>query len=168
VTRPADLLSEGKPSSYPATLAEEVIGTSDPGDPELPADWPAWARVLPHVLAVEPADSDNPRLQRIAERGAWYLVCRGEFLAAHDLARRLHERWWESLGPDEGITLRAATTVAAALHMLGEYAAARALQEDVLARRRRVLGADHADTQQTDRNLALTLRALGEAESGSD
>jgi hypothetical protein len=47
---------------------------------------------------------------------------------------------------------------------LGEYQQARALDEDTLARRRRVLGDDHPDTVTSASNLAADLRVLGEAE----
>ena len=50
---------------------------------------------------------------------------------------------------------------------LGEHQAARDLDEDTLARRRRVLGADHPDTLRSASNLAADLRALGEA-AGDD
>jgi len=46
--------------------------------------------------------------------------------------------------------------------VLGEYRAARALDEDTLTRRRRVLGDDHPDTLISAANLALDLSALGE------
>jgi hypothetical protein len=45
---------------------------------------------------------------------------------------------------------------------LGEYQAARELDEDTLTRRRRVLGEDHPSTLNSARNLAADLRKLGE------
>jgi hypothetical protein len=45
---------------------------------------------------------------------------------------------------------------------MGEYQAARELDEDTLARRRRVLGGDHPDTLASAGNLTFHLRALGE------
>ena len=47
---------------------------------------------------------------------------------------------------------------------LGEHEQARALDEDTLTRRRRVLGDDHPDTLASASNLAADLRALGEHE----
>ena len=46
---------------------------------------------------------------------------------------------------------------------LGDYQQARILDEDTLARRRRVLGTDHPHTQESERNLAAVLRKLGDA-----
>ena len=48
------------------------------------------------------------------------------------------------------------------LYELGEVQAARELDEDTLARRRRVLGDDHPDTLNSATSLAADLRALGE------
>jgi hypothetical protein len=45
---------------------------------------------------------------------------------------------------------------------LGDHTAARRLNEDTLARRRRVLGEDHPDTLTWASNLARGLSALGE------
>jgi uncharacterized protein YjbI with pentapeptide repeats len=63
---------------------------------------------------------------------------------------------------DHPDTLRSAYNLAVDLYMLGEYQQARALDEDILTRRRRVLGEDHPDTLRSAHNLAVDLRALGE------
>jgi hypothetical protein len=46
--------------------------------------------------------------------------------------------------------------------LLGEHEQARALNEDTLTRRRRVLGDEHPDTVRSAASLAEDLRALGE------
>ena len=67
------------------------------------------------------------------------------------------------LGEDHPDTLLSARNLAADLRNLGEYQAARELDEDTLARRRRVLGEDHPDTVLSAGNFAADLGALGEA-----
>ena len=62
------------------------------------------------------------------------------------------------LGEDHPDTLASANGLAADLRDLGEYQAARDLDEDTLARRRRVLGEDHPDTLGSANNLAIDLR----------
>jgi hypothetical protein len=69
------------------------------------------------------------------------------------------------LGDDHPETLVSASRLAADLRALGEYQEARALDEDTLARRRRLLGDDHPDTLISVNNLAADLRALGEPEA---
>ena len=70
------------------------------------------------------------------------------------------------LGEDHPDTLTSANNLAIDLRALGEYQAARELDQDTLARRRRVLGEDHPDTLPSAANLAIDLRALGEADDG--
>ena len=48
---------------------------------------------------------------------------------------------------------------------LGDYGAARELDEDTLTRRRRVLGEDHPDTLASGSNLAADLSELGDYEA---
>jgi Tetratricopeptide repeat len=59
-------------------------------------------------------------------------------------------------------TTASASNLAGDLHQLGEYQAARELDEDTLTRRRRVLGEDHPSTLNSARKLAADLRKLGE------
>ncbi|MCK9926403.1 tetratricopeptide repeat protein [Frankia sp. Mgl5] len=47
------------------------------------------------------------------------------------------------------------------MHLLGDYQAARALDEDTHARRRRVFGDDHPETLRSANTLATYLRQLG-------
>ena len=54
------------------------------------------------------------------------------------------------------------------LKNFGQYQAARELDEDTLARRRRVLGEDHPDTLLSARNLAADLRNLGEYQAARE
>ena len=68
------------------------------------------------------------------------------------------------LGEDHPDTLASAGNLAGDLRSLGEHQAARELDEDTLARRRRVLGDDHPDTLTSASNLAADLRALGETD----
>ncbi|MBK6670376.1 MAG: tetratricopeptide repeat protein [Actinobacteria bacterium] len=55
------------------------------------------------------------------------------------------------------------SNLASSLWALGDAAAARTLQQDVLDARRRILGDDHPDTLTAKNNLAASLRALGDA-----
>ena len=66
------------------------------------------------------------------------------------------------LGEDHPDTLISASNLAVDLTSLGEHQAARELDEDTLARRRRVLGEDHPDTLISASNLAASLASLGD------
>jgi hypothetical protein len=102
-------------------------------------------------------------LSRNAAAGAaWYLVAAGYASQAHDLAACLHQQWHDALGPGHPDTLRITTTLGRALQDLDHYDQARQIDEDTLARRRRILGDNHPHTLQSATMLAADLRALGD------
>jgi hypothetical protein len=59
-----------------------------------------------------------------------------------------------------------ASWLAANLRELGEYQQACELDEDVLMRRRRILGDEHPDTVSSSNNLEFDLRMLTSSASG--
>ena len=141
--------------------AEAVLAANHPGDEALPSTWPGWAQLLPHLLAADP-DTTAAALSGLTYDAAWCLIRRGDARGGYDLARRLHQHRLGQLGPDDPDTLAAASTVAVILGQMGRYGEARELDEDTLARFRRVLGEDHPDTLTSAALLAIDLRALGE------
>jgi hypothetical protein len=141
--------------------AADLLAASHPGNGELPASWPGWARLLPHLLALDPGAS-NQVLSDLNHDAAWYLIHRGLPRDAEDLARRLYQHHLAQHGPDASPTLNAATTLASALSNQGCHGEGQVLDEDTLARRRRVLGEDHSGTLTSASNLANDLRELGE------
>jgi hypothetical protein len=69
------------------------------------------------------------------------------------------------LGDDHLQTLASASNLANDLQGLGDYRAARELDEDTLARRRRILGDDHPETLNSANSLAVDLQGLGDYEA---
>jgi TIR domain/Tetratricopeptide repeat len=149
-------------------LAEVILTASRPSDTDAPGTWPAWARPLPHLLALDPAASSNPDVRDVACRAAWYLVVRGDFRGVHDLASRLYRQWSQCLGPDDRQTLAAGNALSFALRQMGRSSDAHHAAEDILARRRCVLGEDHPDTLGSASNLAIALSVLGDHRAARD
>jgi hypothetical protein len=149
-------------------LAEAVLAANAPGDTDEPGTWPAWARLLPHLLALDPTATSNPDLRRLALDAARYLSMRGDPRSSLDLASRLYPHWRDRLGPDDLDTLAAGHALSRALRAMGNLREARQLSEDILARRRRVLGGDHPDTLASASNLALDLGAPGEHQAARE
>ncbi|MGH3898103.1 MAG: FxSxx-COOH system tetratricopeptide repeat protein [Pseudonocardiaceae bacterium] len=143
------------------SYAQALLIAADPGDEWNPACWPGWARILPHLLAIDPANSPSPDLRDLACRAAWYLRDRGDSHPARDLAEYLHRQWHEQLGPDDPHTMRVAHLVVRVLVDVGPYSQARQLGEDTLARSRRVLGDDDPDTLYAAQYLAVCLHEMG-------
>lgn len=147
---------------------EMLLVGSRPDDAQDPRQWPVWARLVPHILALDPANAANPALRDLACEMAWYLLYRGDTQFALTLAQRFHEHWLAERGPDDRDSLEAASILASAYRNLGTYREARRLDEEVYERRRRLCGRDHPDTIAVANNLAISLRALGEVQAARE
>jgi tetratricopeptide (TPR) repeat protein len=145
-----------------------VLAAAVPKKPQEVATWPTWRQLLPHVLAVVDHATDDPDEQSADDityllgRAGSYLHWQGQSLAALPLWERVHQRRLNRDGVDHPTTLEATRMVAQIMFALGDYQQARTLNEDTLARRRRVLGEDHPNTLTSAQNLAVVLSALGD------
>ncbi|MGH3900692.1 MAG: FxSxx-COOH system tetratricopeptide repeat protein [Pseudonocardiaceae bacterium] len=155
-----DQLTDDSAIAYRAH-AQALLVAADPGEERNSAYWPCWARILPHLLATDPATSSSSAVRDLACRAAWYLHYRGQNHQARGLAERLHRQWSEQLGPDDRHTLRAAYILVRLLVDVGPYNHIRQLCEDVLARCRRVLGDDDPDTLHAGYYCAGCLHDMG-------
>ncbi|MFF3325885.1 FxSxx-COOH system tetratricopeptide repeat protein [Streptomyces sp. NPDC002889] len=147
-----------------AAIREDVNSLLDavcPGDPDLPAYWPDWAAFTPHLIASSRTAVDRPGERQMLLQATRYLLKSGQPAAAADLASRRREVWAEALGADHPAALSCAQLHGDALADLGDYAHARGIVEDTLARRQRVLGEDHPDTLHSAGRLGATLNSLG-------
>ena len=146
---------------------EAILVASDPSDPRNPVTWPRWARLMPHLLFADLAATGSPGLRWMACNACEYLLARGDTRTGHDLASDLSQHWLERLG-DEESTLVMALFPGWALRVMGHYAEARDLDQDILDRSRRVLGEDHFNTLTSASNLANDLRGLGQVQAARD
>jgi tetratricopeptide (TPR) repeat protein len=146
---------------------EAILAAYNPGSAESATAWPGWARLMPHLLAADPATT-NPALRDQLNNAAWYLLMRGDTALGHDLADQLYQLWRTQIGGDATATLRAATSIAGALTQMGRYVEARDLNQDIFDRRRRVLGPNHSQTLDSAGNLAVNLYRLGEVQAARD
>jgi tetratricopeptide (TPR) repeat protein len=144
--------------------AERLIRAAQPdGNGSDPASWPAWGALLPHLLTLDPATAGR-QLRTTACNALWYLLMRGEYRTALPLAQTWRQGWLIDSAPDDFHLLRIASQLATAHRFLGQHQQARQLDEDTLARFRRVFGDDHPKTLGSASNLGNSLRELGEYE----
>ena len=155
-----DQLADDSTPAYRA-YAQALLVAADPGDNRDPARWPGWARMLPHLLATDPATSPSPALRDLACRAAWHLYVHGDINPARNLVEHLHQQWGERLGPDDRHTLRIAYFLVRLVIDFGPYSQVRQLGEDTLARCRQALGEDHPDTLYAAHFLAIGLHVMG-------
>jgi tetratricopeptide (TPR) repeat protein len=156
-----DRLPDGQRHEQRDVVAALLVAVG-PSDTDNPAVWPAWAGLLPHLLAANPAESGSTELRQLSARALLYLLRRGDSVTAENFAATLYKRWAERLGPDDPDTLAAATELAHAYWAHGRLADALALVEDTLARRRSILGEDNPATLRSASDLAQTMGELGE------
>jgi CheY-like chemotaxis protein len=147
---------------------EAILIAANPRDQANPVTWPRWAQLMPHLLAADLAATDSQDLRWMACNACAYLLYRGDTHLARDLAAQLHRHWRSRLGDNDEHTQEAALYLAWALRDMGRYAEARELDEDTLARRRRVLGDDHTSTLSSATSLANVLRELGEYQAARE
>jgi Tetratricopeptide repeat/Domain of unknown function (DUF4062)/NB-ARC domain len=152
-----------------AAVAVRLLRATAPDDPwNNPPVWPLWRQLVPHVLTVCDERRDLNQyavdVSWLLDRAAAYLETRGEPRPALPLLKRSHTMYQRRLGDDNPATLASAVNLASDLSALGDFEQARQLDEDTLARSRRVRGDDHPGTLVSAGNLAIDLRALGEYE----
>jgi hypothetical protein len=150
------------------TQTEAMLAAGNPGDPDNPATWPRWARLMPHLLAADLAATDSPGLRQLGCDACWYLLARGDIPTAYDLAINLRQQWRERLGDDQEHTLEIARYLGWALQAMGRWTEARDLDQDTLDRKRQVLGEDHPSTLVCANHLVNDLRLLGELNAAHD
>lgn len=150
-------------------LAVVLLSASHPGDPGDPANWPAYARLAPHVLATsELLDDDaDPDGYVLMLDTVQYLNARGDTRASRLIAEELLGRWRRVLGPVHPTTLQLAGILTAALAWLGEGERACRLGTDTLEKCRQALGPDHPTTLSVATYLTSALGWTGQNEQAA-
>ncbi|WP_405746242.1 FxSxx-COOH system tetratricopeptide repeat protein [Streptomyces canus] len=144
--------------------ASVLLAAASPGRAEVPASWPRWSDLLPHLLDIDPTDLVTAGARFAACEACLYLLDRGSAPAILPRLEDLHEAWNALLGPDHAHTWWAVNYLATACSAVGDRERALALHQDLFDRQRRVLGEDHPDTLGTAGNLAADLADVGRGE----
>ncbi|MFG3579019.1 FxSxx-COOH system tetratricopeptide repeat protein [Micromonospora chersina] len=143
---------------------DHLLIAAQPDDGTDPTHWPRWTRLMPHILAADPAATTNTQLRYLTCSAVWHLLARGDARTALPLAQHLHTEWTHRHGPDDDTSLSVSSVLASAHRQLGQYQQAHYLDEDTLTRYRRVHGDDHLNTLNAANNLSADLTLLGQHE----
>ncbi|WP_436534208.1 tetratricopeptide repeat protein [Actinoplanes sp. HUAS TT8] len=163
------------PPAVMALLRADMSGLSA----DMPANWPRFAVLLPHVLEVnagigdsELVSSGDPESGRpaadfswILDRTAGYLRSQGRFREALSLAERALTLIETVSGPDDPAVGSRLNTLSSILVDLGEFDRARTMAERALAIVEAVLGPEHPQVSVGLSNVAIVLRELGDIDS---
>ncbi|MBQ1023410.1 FxSxx-COOH system tetratricopeptide repeat protein [Micromonospora sp. C95] len=142
--------------------AGSLVAACNPGEPASAVTWPAWSQLMPHLLALDPGNTDDRGLRDVASDAMLYLLYSGNTGAGFRFAERLYDQWRQNLGPDDPHTLTAAAELAHAHHKQGRDREALNLVEDTLARRQRTLGPNDPATLRSANDHAILLAAFGD------
>jgi hypothetical protein len=155
---PAELARQWRQAA--AALIEAAI----PGDPQLPATWPTYAMLVPHVRAV--LDLTSGGMWQIAR----YLGFSGSFPAARDLSRQIADAYAEdeAYGPEHPETLAACRDLAGWTGRAGDAAGARDQFAAMLPIIERVLRPEDPETLVTRHELAVWTGEAGDAAGARD
>jgi DNA-binding SARP family transcriptional activator len=89
--------------------AQRAVAATAPRDNgHDPVTWPRWQAVIPHVLALNPAEATEPAFLDIAVLLPRYWGVRGQHAQALRLATQLRDGWTQRYGPDDRHALNAA------------------------------------------------------------
>jgi hypothetical protein len=141
--------------------AERLLVQAAPDSSDDPGEWPTWSRLLPHILAMNPVQTDHTELRELATDAVRYLLNRGEAEPGRMLAESLVDNWHARYGERDTIALNAAYHLARALRELGEHEDALDLSEGVLELYRDLEGETAPSTLAAATGFAASLRALG-------
>ncbi|AWL87288.1 FxSxx-COOH system tetratricopeptide repeat protein [Streptomyces globisporus] len=139
-----------------------ILRTIEPGDPESPDNWAAWASLTSHLTAQHVLVAGRPELRPTLQQAAIFLIRSGQPRTAVELLTSLRETWTADLGPDNLEVLTCAQYLGHATFDFGDFTNARPIIEDTLTRRSRTLGDDHPDTLHSANDLATVLNEFGE------
>ncbi len=139
-----------------------ILRTIEPGDPESPDNWPAWASLTSHLTSQHVLVADRPELRPTLQQAAMFLIRSGQPRTAVELLTSLRETWTAELGPDDPEVLTCTQYLGHATSDLGDFRNARPIIEDTLTRRRLTLGDDDPNTLQSANDLAAVLSELGD------
>jgi Tetratricopeptide repeat len=142
--------------------AEAVIDAALPDTPDNPADWDAFAALLPHArAALDPASDGMSKI-------AIYLHASGNFSAALTVQRQILDARIKDPGAQHPATLTARARCATFTGEAGDAAAARDQYTELLPVMTDVLGAEDPDTLAARASLAYWTGGAGNAAAARD
>ena len=138
-----------------------------PEDPGLPATWPQWLELAPHVAALSSfeavASLSAAQLVGALNPTCQFLLSAGSPRPALDLATRAVAVSAGHLGPGHPATLTAQANLAASYRAAGRTGEAIAIGEQVAADMERLLGPGLPATPTAQASLALSYQSAGRA-----
>jgi hypothetical protein len=132
-----------------------------------PSSWPAWAMLLPHLLALDPVTAPV-EIRATACDALYFLLMNGQVRTALTLAKAWCVAWQRTVGIADRYVLWAAHHQGIALRLAGKAQEAYDLDRETLERRRQAFGEDDPDTLRSVNAVALNHSMLGRHQDAYD
>jgi hypothetical protein len=140
--------------------ATTLVAAAEPeNDGTDPNSWPAWAALLPHLLALDPSSAPSV-IRGTSCNALWYLLRRADYGTVLHLAQEWRTSWLQTQGQDDWFVLWASSHLSSAHEGIGQYEESYDLTRDIHERLTRTLGPDHPETLRSAGNLASSLSTL--------
>lgn len=149
-------------------LTHVLLAAADPQEPEDNTNWRRYAELRPHIRPTRAVECDHREVRDLVINEIRYLYLHGDYTGGTELAEFARKEWQERLGDDHPQTMRVTRSYATLIRNFGRYEEARALNEDLLVRARRVFGEDHEETLAIANSTAADLRVRGDFEQAAD
>ncbi|WP_345580095.1 tetratricopeptide repeat protein [Nonomuraea rosea] len=143
-------------------VAAMLLETKIPQDPDQPASWPAYARLLPHAHATLGLGSSGMR------KMLSYLEASGDYTTARTLCRQIYDATREIHGTEHPATIASRGLLAVLTGRAGDAISAREQFADLLPLVRRVSGSQHPTTLHVWTNFAHWTGLAGDAVGARD
>jgi len=146
---------------------QQVLAAARPdGSVDDPGTWERFRTIWPHLAPSQAMTSQDESVRQLSVDRVRYMSQRHDLDGGREVAARVQGAWQEMLDVSEDATLRMQLlhllfNLGNILRELARFEDAQALDKDVLAQQRELLGPEHPHTLMTAGSLAADLRALG-------
>lgn len=120
-----------------------LLVKGDPGDPDVAANWPQYAALLPHATMSRAVSCSDEWVRELMINFVRYLLSSGDYGGALDFAENCLSIWQVNLGETNLHTLEMSRRYAIALRRLGNIDQAMELNEKTLDLLRNEVGEDN-------------------------
>ncbi|MDT0265649.1 FxSxx-COOH system tetratricopeptide repeat protein [Streptomyces sp. DSM 44915] len=144
------------------------LSAADPGTPTDTRNWPAYARIVPHLDSSGALHSRHTRVHRLIYHCLHYLYVAGEYTAGIHLVERAERAWRELFGEEHPLMSDLASYHASMLRAVGEYARTERINRGLLARMAAEGRAESLGALRVLEGLAADLRGLGRYQEALD
>ena len=141
-------------------LTSAVAGAT--GNPDVEANWPRYAELVPHVMPARVAEATDHDVREFALNVVRYLYRSGDRQSARAFVERFIKQWVADSGDGDPDVIAARRHLGNILREQGLYQESYQLTEATLEQARRVLGPEDELTLSVANSFGADLRARGD------